>query len=257
MKKLLLSALSLGLVAVVAVFATQAFFSDEETSVGNNFTAGAVDLLVDSEQHYNGNVCQLVTLPEQGGQVYQWVGNFPYPVPGNPCTGTWDSKNLTLERFFDFSDVKPGDYGENTISLTVKDNDSWLCAYVENLANNDNGLTEPESAVDGDDGVGFGELQDAIKLKIWWDVSDEDEAEACDNIWQDEELVLVDGATIDSNNGVWPLGQIKGGVKTCLGVGWSLPGTTGNEVQTDSVSGDIGFYVEQVRNNPNFVCPVR
>ena len=55
MKKVLISFLSIGAVAVVAVFATQAFFSDTETSTGNTFTAGAIDLTVDYAGYYNNN----------------------------------------------------------------------------------------------------------------------------------------------------------------------------------------------------------
>lgn len=54
MKKILLSVMSLGLVAAVAVFVTQAYFSDEEKSVGNTFQAGKLDLKVDYKSTYNG-----------------------------------------------------------------------------------------------------------------------------------------------------------------------------------------------------------
>ena len=250
MKKIILSLSIVVAVAAIVVGATTAYFSDTEESVGNTFTAGALDLKVDSECHYNGMTCS-----EEGywtdaaGNIYEELG---------PCDCNWLEKDLDGDIFFNFTDVKPGDEGENTISLTVYDNDAWLCAYVENLVNRDNGCNDPESEVDGtcgDPGVGEGELQDNIHLKIWYDVSDLEEATPCDNIWQEEELVLVDGATINGNNGVWPLGQLPGGEKTCLGVGWSVPNAVGNIIQTDSVTGDISFYVEQVRNNPNFVCP--
>ena len=267
--------------------------------MGNIFTAGSVDLMVDSEQHYNGNVCTNVAT--SGEPIYQWVGESSYPVPGTLCNGTWESKDLTIEKFFNFDDLKPGDYGENTISLTVHDNDSYLCAYVENLENNDNGILEPESIVDSTDGIGGGELQDNIFITIWRDTD-------CDNIYDEgtpavaeipgycrylqdpsvdacrgsnteeecisyadygcgwidaipevpailAEEVLVSNVPINGNNGVWSLDQLKGGEKTCIGVSWEIPEETGNVIQTDSLSGDIRFYVEQVRNNPNFVCP--
>ena len=44
--------------------ATGAFFSDTETSQGNTFTAGAIDLLVDNESYYNGNRCTNVNTQE-------------------------------------------------------------------------------------------------------------------------------------------------------------------------------------------------
>ena len=41
-------------VGAVVIGATGAFFSDTETSTGNTFTAGAIDLGVDNESYYNG-----------------------------------------------------------------------------------------------------------------------------------------------------------------------------------------------------------
>ena len=49
MKKILLSVLTIALVAVVAAGATQALFSDTEESTGNTFTAGTLDLKVNGQ----------------------------------------------------------------------------------------------------------------------------------------------------------------------------------------------------------------
>jgi len=49
MKKILLSILTIGLVASVAFGATQALFSDTETSTGNTFTAGTLNLQVGND----------------------------------------------------------------------------------------------------------------------------------------------------------------------------------------------------------------
>ncbi len=176
------------------------------------------------------------------------------------CACTWLEKDLTTgDLFFNFTDVKPGDEGENTISLHAIDNDAYVCGYVFNLANNDNGLTEPESKVDATDGAGNGELQNNLYVKIWRDtgkdVGGQPVGVACDNIYQTGEEVLVNDVPIDSNIGGWYLGQLAKSVTTCLGVAWNIPNTVGNVIQSDSVKGDIYFYVEQVRNNPSFTCP--
>jgi predicted ribosomally synthesized peptide with SipW-like signal peptide len=47
MKKILKSLVLLGLTAIAVFGASQAFFSDTETSTGNVFQAGAIDLKVD------------------------------------------------------------------------------------------------------------------------------------------------------------------------------------------------------------------
>jgi predicted ribosomally synthesized peptide with SipW-like signal peptide len=251
MKKILLSVSVIAVVAAVVLGVTTAFFSDTETSTGNTFTAGSLDLKVDSQQHYNNAVCNLQGVWEL--EVGQTATVPQYPVIGQPCTGTWgqtpDGKDIVGEKFFNFADVKPGDSGENTISLHVINNDAWVCAEVKNLANADNGITEPESAVDATDGVGNGELQDKLILTVWRDNGD--------NIRQDNEPILATGkpvngvlAVYDSTTGA----PLPGGSTTYLGVSWSLPSATGNEVQTDSMTGDISFYVEQARNNSKFRC---
>src|SRR3989344_1833379 len=97
MKKIILSLGMIAAVAVVAVGATGAFFSDTETSTGNTFTAGAIDLGIDNHSYYNGELNEETT----------W--RVDYDIEGR--------------QFFNFSDIKPGDWGEDTISLHVNNND--------------------------------------------------------------------------------------------------------------------------------------
>ncbi len=49
MKKILLSMLAIAAVSIAAFESTKALFSDQETSVGNTFTAGTLDLKVDGK----------------------------------------------------------------------------------------------------------------------------------------------------------------------------------------------------------------
>jgi len=256
MKKIIISLSIISAVAALAIVGTVAYFSDTETSTGNTFTAGSVDLKVDSTQHYNNAVC---------------VGGFwaleslasptvpQYPVIGTVCGGTWgqpNGKDIVGEKFFNFDDVKPGDSGENTVSLHVVNNDAYICGYVTNLTNNDNGINEPESAVDSTDGVGNGELQNNILVTIWKDKGSALAHEgACNNILDPNEDIYVVRQPIDSNIGSMLLGHVAGDKTVCLGVKWEVPSTVGNIIQSDSVTGDISFYAEQYRNNPSFTCP--
>ncbi len=78
-KKLLISLLSVVVVAGVAFGATRAFFSDTEVSAGNVFTAGAIDLKVDhTRQIYNGVDCKACNIV-----VKSDITNDVYPV-NNP-----------------------------------------------------------------------------------------------------------------------------------------------------------------------------
>lgn len=216
----------MAVVAVAAIGLTTAFFSDTEISTGNTFTAGAIDLKIDSQCSYNGQESE-------------------------EC-GSWELKDLepTSDKFFNFSDVKPGDEGENTISIHVINNDAWVCVAVSNLADYENNQTEPEAEVDGTDGELEGELSSIMLWTVWRDDGD--------NLLEDGEDVLAEGnpingtlALYDSNTGTGPL---SAGSTGYLGVSWNLPGESGNETQTDGLTGDISFYVEQSRNNENFRC---
>jgi len=269
MKKILLSLLTVSAVAAVAFFGTRAFFSDTETSTGNVFTAGAVDLKIDSTRHYNGLVCVNDTWQAETGYN---PGLNQYPEVGSPCTGSFPWTDLEEEKFFEFGDVKPGDWGENTISLHVFNNPAHACMYVENMVDLDNSLTEPESDLDtNDDGVG--ELSTELHFFAWDDLDG-------DNVWDIDEKPFfsnVQGPASDVLDGkVYQLPYVLPGIEegdaasANIGLYWCYGALTvdeanrtltcdgsgvSNMTQTDSLTADLRFYVEQARHNDNFVCP--
>lgn len=177
-------ALSLGSIAVAGAIiagATFALFSDTETSAGNVLSAGSLDLKIDSEAHYAGMVCTEV---EPGAT--EWVDEDQDPnnnprteLLGEPCVGTWELKDLEQgDTFVNLTDLKPGDDGENTISLHVFDNDAWGRIRVFNINDQDITCTEPESEVSPADdpectapspSPGPGELSDKLNFTIWLD----------------------------------------------------------------------------------------
>ena len=176
MKKILLSLSMLAFVGVVAVGATTAFFTDTETSTGNTFTAGSIDLKIDSTAHYNGMICQA---DDASDTRYSWQYEgqapadpdpFQYPAAGTPCDNSWTETDLGGQKFFEYEDLKPGDWGENTISLHVYDNDAWGRFSLVNVVDDENGCTEPEleeeQGCTNDDN---GELDDAMISEVWLD----------------------------------------------------------------------------------------
>lgn len=94
----------------------------------------------------------------------------------------YDISDDPPRQFFNFRDIKPGDWGEDTISLHVKDNESWLCADVTLTSDDDNDCTEPENddegancPTDGSEPDGDntdGDLADAITFYWWADDGD-------------------------------------------------------------------------------------
>jgi predicted ribosomally synthesized peptide with SipW-like signal peptide len=284
MPRILLGAAMIVFVGAAVAGATGAFFNDTETSSGNVFTAGAIDLKVDSTQHYNHMVC---TLGIDGPSTWQPEAGFTpaadqYPAQGSACDGTWTLTDLgPKNQFFNFSDVKPGDQGENTVSLHIDNNPAWACVNIKTTSNEENLINEPEAtAGDITSGVGEGELAGNVHFQTWLDqgttpgFQGDDRGEG-DNIWQQGEPALASGVLSDIVGNGLTLTLADGGTGNPLpptatdyiGMFWCAGMVTGgagnlgcdgssmnNLSQTDSVTADVTFMVEQSRNNPNFRC---
>lgn len=266
MKKILLSfGIIIFTLGSVALGGTGAFFSDTETSSGNTFTAGAIDLKVDNTSYYNGAVSS---------------------------TTSWSLEDLTIQKFFNFLDLKPGDFGEDTISLHVDTNDAYLCANVTLTSDDDNGFTEPEAEVDITDGPGNGELAQNVNF-IWW-------ADDGDNVLENDENVISEGPigdlTLNSSTTVpladsatniwtgvggpvpgeqtlyigkaWCFGELTPAPLNQDGLGTTSPTTPANSnggiicdgsgldniTQTDSLTADVSFTAVQARHNDRYLC---
>lgn len=83
MKKILFSIAGIVAVAALVVTSTGALFSDTETSTGNVFTAGAIDLKVDhTKQTYNGvdcKTCDVTIMSDTTNQVVSTVNGSDGP----------------------------------------------------------------------------------------------------------------------------------------------------------------------------------
>ena len=281
-KRILTSAGMIVFAAALVVGATGAFFSDTETSTGNIFTAGDIDLQIDNESY----------------AIDYTIRGYENPIGrlALSTTTSWELTDLTIEKFFDFIDLKPGDYGEDTISIHVGSNDAWICAEATITADDDNSITEPEDEVagannDSNDGTTDGDLDSELNFAFWVDDGD--------NVLEEDETesIFINGtladmgaqgqiALADSDEGIlgpgipipggetfyiakaWCFGDLTpdpitqdGDGKTgqngplVRGTGISCDGAdAGNIAQTDSVEGDITFYAEQARNNGQFQC---
>ncbi len=266
MKKIIISLSVVAAVAAAVVVGTTAFFSDTETSTGNTFTAGAIDLTVDNTS-YRSNDAGAMVLSEET---------------------SWLLDDLTGQLFFNFSDLKPGDIGEDTISLHVDSNDAYLCAAVQLTDDSDQSCTEPEMETGADPSCsatsnGNGELDSNTEFAFW--------ADDGDNVYEVNENTFLTGkisdlqtqnkiALADNIKNVWGgTGALQANTTKYIGKAWCFgdltmtklaEDTTGplvrpnsatcsgadvnNAPQTDRVMGDIQFYAVQARNNPNFTC---
>lgn len=285
MKRILISSLSI--IAALGIIAggTGAFFSDAETASGNTFAAGVIDLKIDNESYYNGEVSTSTT----------WL------VPSDLGDGLL---------FFNFTDLKPDDEGEDTISIHVDTNPAWACMDISLTSDDDRSSNEPELAT-GDapeDGSNSwdGELAEHIQFAWWADdgdnvyeageniISDGPDgvltldqllhhgssswsvalADSADNIWSSNPDDPIDPNTTQYIGKAWCFGtltpnalaqdnaQNDGPIDDAdiagadrIGTGFDCDGAgLGNETQTDGVTIDVAFRAIQARDQEDFLC---
>ncbi|GAB6862067.1 SipW-dependent-type signal peptide-containing protein [Haloplanus litoreus] len=177
----------------------------------------------------------------------------------------------------DIDDVKPGDSGAISFSLHLFDNPGYVWLNGGLVEARENGVTEPERTDGGEAGSPSEvastldndvELLDEIRVTVWYDSDGDAEIDA-------DEAILLGGnedPTADpslrevldlfsTGYGV-PLdgtGAVDVGAagRACfensttdyVGFRWELPVDHANEVQSDGVRFDVGFYAEQCRHN--------
>ena len=182
---------------------------------------------------------------------------FPY---GGQCH-LWNEKDLTQgDTFWNFPDIKPGDYGTNVISLHVTSNDAFACLLVDNVDDQDVTLTDPEN--DLGDNLSIGELSPLIKVFAWDDANN-------NGVYNSGETTLLQGNTPIVDIELLNLSLTSGdteyvGLAWCAGTQPVVPtpenpipcdgNGMSNIAQTDSFTADLVAYAIQQRNNEDFQC---
>ena len=210
------------------------------TTFARNYSYKNLDLTVDSEATYNGQ-------------------------PWAP--GTWGLKNLKpgIDKFWNFADIKPGDWGENTVSLHTN-KEAWVCLEFLNLEEEENGINEPESH---EDTTAEGDLTKWMHFFAWHDDGD--------NIFEVGEKPIFGPVAADPalDNQVYPVADYTHGpaipanntkhvgIYWCAGEMWvDVPTAAitcdgegmGNEAQTDSMSVDIQLFALPKKDFSKFKC---
>lgn len=260
--RILASIAMLVFVGAIVASSTGAFFSDTETSTGNTFTAGDIDLKIDNTSY--------VTSTSTGLLVAS---------PAN----SWQLSDLTNQLFFSFIDLKPGDIGEDTISLHPGTNSAYACMKFNMTGTPENTVTEPEVAALDNASSTVGELQNYLEFQFWNDDGD--------NVFETGETVISSLTGLassiftnswltiaDSGSGTplaggstkyigkaWCFGDLASNGTAQDGNGSSTPLTRGtgftcngagnqNNAQTDGIAVDVSFQAIQTRNNGQFLC---
>jgi hypothetical protein len=211
---------------------------------GITFATNGVELKIDSKAWYNGS---------------------------KVASATWHLKNLVpgSDKFWQFDDIKPGDWGCNVISMHVKNTDAWMCLDFKNLEESENGENEPEGAEDATTGA---DLADGMEFFGWVDDGDGTyepnknekplfgtSTQAASSVLNDKTYVIGDskyGSSCKANTTKYV------GICWCAGDLVVLPNgktkcdatTLGNAAQTDSFSVDVEIRAEPSRDKPKFVC---
>lgn len=213
MNKILMSLITIALVSVVAVGATRAYFSDTETSTGNNFTAGTLDLKVDSQN--DPNIVHVTLSNMKPGQIasYMWTLSNVGSLSGKPWIEITNLKNY--------------------------DNDC-----------NDPETAAPDITC-GNPGLGEGELGANLMMKlnapggggyVYPHGPCVNGGNQCTvNYWSSLGHIdgVIDGQVWDT---VAPFSTLAGPMV----LEFEVPTTTGNIIQSDSVEFDVVFHLEQV-----------
>jgi predicted ribosomally synthesized peptide with SipW-like signal peptide len=176
----------------------------------------------------------------------------------------WNAKDLTNEKFFNFSDVKPQDTGSNLISLHVDSNEAYMCLRVTNKNDLENTNIDPEVAA-GDTTTPAGEMGDYLMVAGWYSDANGTKSGLMFGPTDANDLDAITYA--DSGTGTpvapgttkyvqleWCMGDM-----TLSGLNSSVVSCNGNvpninQSQTDAFLADLQFYAVQTRNNGNFRC---
>jgi len=216
-RRRLLSAAGVGVAFGTALTA----FSGDTVAYQSSTTMGDdVEIRVEWRETYNGSVVESGDESAEGPVLH--VGNAQ---PG-------DSGTLAFR-------VAPETAGGARVTFSL--------SVTENA---ENGRNEPERKAD-DDTPSRGELGDAVDVSVWYDTGafGVSELGGCDGDQSTAETTLVDGSLLDADdalaNGVRLGGDcLSGDEGVCLGLEWSLPASSGNAIQGDSVETDLSFTVE-------------
>lgn len=151
----------------------------------------------------------------------------------------------------DIGNAQPGDSGTLAFRVSPEDDEAVSASMSLTLDDNaENGRNEPER-VAGDTTGDRGELADALEVSAWYDTGSFGVSGlgGCDGDLDAAETTLVDGSLVDADAALAE-GVALGGDcldpsnAVCVGISWSLPSSTGNRIQGDSVETSLSFTVE-------------
>jgi len=228
MKKILISLSIIGVVGAIAVGGTIAYFSDTETSTGNTFTAGTIDIAIDAENPWTSHYDIGDLKPGETGNINFDITN----VGANPVNV---SKTLT-------SIV--GNGGAATYACPAAGQYPIYSAS-----------SEPECVAEA------GIPNDNVASQIIYDLSVEVYNDQDVKIWWQSIYTDADGKKITdvygSTGGQYvTLGMIPVDGHMEVTQSYHFSADAGNEYQGDALSFDITIKGEQLASNNGYASVV-
>ncbi len=204
-KKILISLSVIGAIAAIAVGGTIAYFSDTETSTGNSFAAGTLDLQADNAGAAMFSLTNRV--PGQSGEEDIELKN---------AGSNADELEITISAITNVGGAGGTEYEdgvgnlganlEMVLWLDVNQNNTFDDGDVELI---NDGTVAPYNAV------------------------------------ANPSLTYVDADTYDSDNWDAVLAAMAVDAKDDFQINWQIPTDVGNNIQGDSMSFDLTFVLEQ------------
>ena len=210
-KRILISLSVIAAVAALAIGGTVAYFSDTETSTGNTFSTGVIDISIDNQNPWQGHFELKDMKPSETGYI-----TFNIQNPGDNPVNVWKTiKNITTDEgvMTEPECVAEGgtwvDYGDHCTGETPQSN-------LYDVMNYDLSVRVP--ILENSDGG-------------WWQT-----------IYKDS-----DNKTVGEINGTRIfLGMIPAGKNMTVTQSYHLIPATDNWAQADTMTFDIEIYAEQL-----------
>ena len=206
----MLSLAVIAIVAVGAIGATRAYFSDTAVMSGNTFTAGTMDLKIDQ------NV---------SGGVQNWVSGFDTNSNDFKSANNWTSNDAwnTFMNQFGLNNLYPG-MPEKTQIMDIKNVGSV------------NGV----ATIKFDTTTTWNALGDNLIFTVYYNsTSTEASAGAFGS-------VLYTGTLAQFNHNVYTLGNIDAGKQGSVKIVWTMPTSAGDTIQGLNIGINTTFGLTQV-----------
>ncbi len=105
-KRILISLSVIGIVAAIVIGGTVAYFSDTETSTGNTFTAGILDLKIRDQDEAYGDGVTATWMAEDAKPGDEWVFNVPF-IELTKAHGSIDADHLEISCDYNVTEEEP------------------------------------------------------------------------------------------------------------------------------------------------------